>query len=88
MDNDNQTTEEKLEEAQATALAAFSLSVNTLRFLQKEGALDQAAVNAILTGVLSVLEQGDLVSERAVHSARVLLSGVANDLGVPLSKSN
>ncbi len=73
------------EEAFAAALAAFSLSVNTLRFLQKKGTLDQEDVNAIVSGVLLALEQSELVSEPVAHSARELLSGVAADLGVPMS---
>ena len=76
------------EEAFAVALTAFSLSVNTLRFLQKKGTLDQEDVNAIVSGVLSALERSELVSDPVVHSARELLSGAAADLGVPLSAPN
>ena len=74
-----------LEETHAVALAAFALSVNTLRFLNKAGVLDQEGVSAIVTGVLSALERSEQISEPVVQSARELLSGVAADLGVPLS---
>ncbi len=73
------------EEANAATLAAFALSVNTLRFLNKAGVLDQEGVSAIVTGVLSALERSEQISEPVVHSARELLSGVAADLGVPMS---
>ncbi len=73
------------EETQAVALAAFSLSVNTLRFLQQQGVLDQGGVNAVVGGVLSALERSEQISEPVVHSARALLSGVAADLGVSVS---
>ena len=72
------------EEVHAVALAAFALSVNTLRFLNKAGVLDQEGVSAIVTGVLSALERSEQISEPVVHSARELLSGVAADLGVPM----
>ncbi len=72
------------EEASAAALAAFALSVNTLRFLNKARVLDQEGVSAIVTGVLSALERSEQISEPVVHSARELLSGVAADLGVPM----
>ncbi len=78
----------KSDEAQAVALAAFALSVNTLRFLKEKGALDQDDVNSVLGGVLLALEKDDLVSEPAAHHARALLAGVASDLGVPLKKPN
>ncbi len=73
------------EETHAAALVAFALSVNTLRFLNKTRALDQEGVSAIVTGVLSALERSEQISEPVVHSARELLSGVAADLGVPMS---
>ncbi len=73
------------EEAHAAALAAFALSVNTLRFLNRARVLDQEGVSAIVTGVLSALERSEQISEPVVHSARELLSGVAADLGVPMS---
>ncbi len=73
------------EETHAVALAAFSLSVNTLRFLRQEGTLDQNGVSEIVGGVLSALERNERISEPVVHSARELLSGVAADLGVPIS---
>ncbi len=72
------------EDAYAVALTAFSLSVNTLRFLRQEGALDQNGVSEIVGGVLSALERNERISEPVVHSARELLSGVAADLGVPM----
>ncbi len=73
------------EEAHAAALAAFSLSVNTLRFLRQDGALDQNGVSEIVSGVLSALERNERIPEPVAHSARVLLSGVASDLGVPMA---
>ncbi len=76
------------EDALAAALAAFSLSVNTLRFLRQEGALDENGVSEIVGGVLSALERNERISEPVVHSARELLSGVAADLGVPISASH
>ena len=78
-------TTQNAEDALAAALAAFALSVNTLRFLNKARVLDQEGVNAIVTGVLSALERNERISEPVVHSARELLSGVAADLGVPMS---
>ncbi len=82
------TTTQNAEDALAAALAAFALSVNTLRFLNKAGVLDQEGVSAIVTGVLSALERNERISEPVVHSARILLSGVAADLGVPMSAPN
>ncbi len=73
------------EETHAVALAAFSLSVNTLRFLRQEGTLDQRGISEIVSGVLSALERNEQISEPVVHSTRKLLSGVAADLGVPIS---
>jgi hypothetical protein len=73
-------------EGYAAALAAFSLSVNTLRFLQKKGALDQQDVTLIVSEVLSSLGQSELVATPVVHKARELLSGVAADMGVRLAK--
>jgi hypothetical protein len=74
------------EEAYAASLAAFSLSVNTLRYLQGKGSLDQSDVNAIVHGVLSALERNEPVAEPLVHSTRALLSAVAADPGVPLKR--
>ena len=78
-------TTQNAEDALAAALAAFALSVNMLRFLNKARVLDQEGVNAIVTGVLSALETNERISEPVVHSARELLSGVAVGLGVPMS---
>lgn len=74
-----------LDMAQGAALAAYALSVNTLRFLQQNGALSQHDVNAIVSGVLLSLEQSDVVSDVSAHTARTLLSAVAAELGVPMT---
>ncbi len=78
----------ELDEVRAIAMAAFGLSVNSLRFLMQKGTFDQDDVNAVVSGVLSALERSPEVSEQAVHSARVLLSGVAQKLEVPLKQQN
>ena len=75
-----------LDMVQGAALAAFALSVNTLRLLQQNGPINQHDVNSIVSGVLRSLEQSDVVSDVSAHSARELHSGVAEDLGVPMTK--
>ena len=74
-----------LNEVQGAALAAFALSVNTLRFLKQNGMLSQHDVDAVLSGVLSALERSDVVSDVSAHTARALLSAVADELGVPMT---
>ncbi len=77
-----------IEVAKAAALAAFGLSVNTLRFLVQKGILDQDDLDAVVSGILASLERLPEVSEPTIHAARELLSGVAQDLGVSLKKPN
>ena len=75
-----------LEIAQGCALAAYALSVNTLRFLKQHGMLSHHDVSGVLSGVLLSLEQSDVVSAVSAHTARELLSAVAAELGVPMTK--
>jgi hypothetical protein len=77
-----------LDEVRATALAAYLLSVSTLRFFSKKGILAQDEVELILTGVLSRLESSDLVSEPAAHGARSLLSALGSEFGIQQKPPN
>jgi hypothetical protein len=76
------------EEVQAAALAAYLLSVSTLRFFLKKGTLSLDEVGLLLTGVLSQLEKSDLVSEPAAHGARSLLTALGSELGIQLKQPN
>lgn len=72
----------------ASALVAFALTVNTLRFLQQRGALKQADVTLIVGETLGALEHNDMVTDPDAQAARALLSSIAQQLGVPLAKPN
>lgn len=72
----------------ASALVAFALTINTLRFLQQRGTLKQEDVNLIVGKTLGALEQNDMVTEPDAHAARALLSSIAQQLGVPVTKPN
>jgi hypothetical protein len=76
------------ETVQAASLASYLLSVATLRFFLKKGALAQEEVDLILTGVLSSLERSEFVSDPTAHAARAILSGLAAELGVPQKSPN
>ena len=78
----------KFGEVQGTALAAYLLSVTTLRFLRRKGALEQDEVNMILQNVLSNLEKSEFVSKPAAHVARGLLSALASEMVVPQKPPN
>lgn len=73
---------------QGAALAAFLLSVHTLKFFRQKGIVQQAELNQIVSGVLFALEKDEFVSEPAAQAARALLSGIATDLGVPQKPSH
>lgn len=77
-----------LDEVSGAALAAFAVSINTLRYMKEEGTIRPRDIEKILSGVLLTLERSELVSQPAAHAARVLLSGVAADLGIPLKDQN
>ena len=76
------------EAVQGAALAAYLLSVSTLRFFLKKEILSQEEVDQILKGVLSSLERSEFVSEPAAHAARALLSGLASEMKLPLKRPN
>jgi len=69
------------EATQSAALAAYLLSVSTLRFFVKKGVLAQDEAGLILTGVLSHLENSDLVSEPAAHGLAYCCQHSARSLG-------
>jgi hypothetical protein len=71
-----------------SALAAFGLTVNTLRFLRDKGTLEQEEVTRIVHSMLASFEQSDLVSDPVAHAVRTVLSGIAGQLGVPLKPPN
>lgn len=76
------------DEDKGTALASYGLVTGTIRILRSKGILDDQDTTNLLTGLLSSLEQSDLVSDPAVHSARVLLSAFAQELDIPLRRGN
>lgn len=77
-----------LAETHASSLAAFVLTVTTLRFFRQKGLLSQDEVNTIVGTSLGALEQGDVVAQPVAHAARILLSSIAAQLGVPLKRPN
>ena len=76
------------DEIHAAALAAYLLSVSTLRFFVKKGIVAQDEAGLILAGVLSGLENSDLVSEPAAHGARSLLSALGSEFGFQQKQPN
>jgi len=75
-------------EVQGSALVALLLSATTLRFLRKKGALEQEELSQIFGAVASHFESSEFVSDANVHAARVLLTSLANSMGVPLKHPN
>jgi hypothetical protein len=75
-------------EALAAALAAYLLSVSTLRLFVTKGIVAQDEADLIVTSVLSRLEKDDLVSESAAHGARALLSALGSQLGIQQKQPN
>ena len=73
---------------QGVALAAFLLSVHTLRFFRQKGIVQQSELNQLVSSVLLALEKNEFVSEAVSHVARSVLSGIASDLGVPQKPTN
>lgn len=78
----------ELAETHASSLAAFVLTVTTLRFFRQKGLVSQEEVNTIVGTSLAALEQGDVVAQPVAHAARILLSNIAAQLGVPLKRPN
>ena len=76
------------EEARGVALAAYLVSVNVMRTLHQSGLLPTEGVHALLTGCLRSLESIPEASKPEIAAARQLLSGLAAELGVPMSKPN
>ena len=82
------TKRSDVSDALATALASYGVAVGCLRRLQEKGLLDQADVGSVLVGTLQSLERHEGVGTEEAHGARVLLSGLAQDLGIPLRNPN
>lgn len=82
------TEQSDLEELRGITLASYAVTVGMMRTLLEKGALTQAEVNSVLSGVLSSLERSELVAQGDVHAARSLLSALAQELGVPMKPPN
>lgn len=82
--SDHETNEEVL----GAALAAYAVSINTVRMLKDRGVLSEADAQAIVVGVLKTLEGSDVVSNAAAHNARALLQDFAKELGVLFRSPN
>jgi hypothetical protein len=81
-------TDEALDEALGASLASYVVAVAVMRTLLDKKILSQAEVNNIVGGALHSLERSELVSQGGVHAARLLLSGLASDLGIPMKQPN
>ena len=80
------SSKSEIAEVQGVALAAYGLAMGVLRRLHEKDLLDQSEVSGILADILLSLEKSELVGQAEVHTARVLLSSLAGDLGVPMRK--